>query len=412
MNPSGPPPSSSSPGNNEILKQLHRLLDSQPFKASKKCSLFLRYVVEESCEGRKEFLKERALGAALFERPVDYDTNQDPVVRNTAVQVRKRLAQYYCEPGREKELRIDLPPGAYVPEIYEPDHALPEEKTAPIILGTGQSFWRWSWKWGLAAVSLTLIVLMGHHLYQESQKPDPSSTELFWRPLLRTSGPIMICVGQGHTYKLGGDWDRLYDGSRVSSEDMIPAREIIPSFDRYLSISDVQAMTGLVQLFTQHGKNIELKGGRSTSLSDLRGRAAVLIGGFNNSWTLSLTGEQRFYFESDHANQLEIVRDRLNPRNREWEVRRDHALDQIPMDYAIVSRVFSPTLEQTIVVAAGIRGGGTQAAGEFLTNPEYLNAALKDSTPGWEKKNVQFVLATRMFSGNPGPAQVIARHFW
>jgi len=63
-------------------------------------------------------------------------------------------------------------------------------------------------------------------------------------------------------------------------------------------------------------------------------------------------------------------------------------------------------------VAAGIRGGGTAAAGEFLTNPEYLASALKNAPPGWQKKNVQFVLSTRMFSGNPGPAQVVATHYW
>ena len=65
-----------------------------------------------------------------------------------------------------------------------------------------------------------------------------------------------------------------------------------------------------------------------------------------------------------------------------------------------------------MVVAAGIRGGGTTAAGEFLTNPTYLKQALQDAPPHWAEKNVQFVLATRLFSGNPGPAKVVAAHYW
>src|SRR5688572_18493859 len=105
----------------KIRAQLTRLLESPPFRSSRRCSDFLRHVVERTCEGHADDLKERTLGVAVFERDPDYDTNQDPVVRNTAGQVRKRLAQYYCEAGRDRELRIDLPPGAYVPDIAIPE---------------------------------------------------------------------------------------------------------------------------------------------------------------------------------------------------------------------------------------------------------------------------------------------------
>jgi hypothetical protein len=65
-----------------------------------------------------------------------------------------------------------------------------------------------------------------------------------------------------------------------------------------------------------------------------------------------------------------------------------------------------------VVVAAGIKGGGTAAAGEFLTNPAYLGQALASAPPHWEKRNVQFVLKTRLFGGAAGPPQVIASHYW
>lgn len=389
----------------DVRSQLKRVLDSSTFRTSKKCSAFLRYVVEEGLAGRQDQLKERTLGVALFERQPDYDTNQDPIVRNTAVQVRKRLAQYYYDSKRENEIRIELPTGSYIPEIYLPARRS-ESSTHPEVT---RSFpWRWLLA-GITVVGLTGLVVF---LVQESKKPQPSVLDQFWQPLVDSGRTVVLCVGQGHTYKLAEDWDQRYDESRVSSTDFIPAKDVIPSFDRYLGLSDVQAFTRFVRLFTQYGKDVELRGGRSTSLANLRGRPAVLIGGFNNSWTLSLTGEQRFYFESDLEKKLEFVRDRLHPENRAWEVRRDFSINQLQMDYAIVTRVFSPTLEQTIVVAAGIRGGGTAAAGEFLTNPEYLTSALKNAPPGWQKKNIQFVLSTRMFSGNPGPAQVVATHYW
>ncbi len=51
--------------------------------------------VEESLQGNADQLKERSLGIAVFHRDPMYDTNTDPVVRFTAGEVRKRLAQYY-----------------------------------------------------------------------------------------------------------------------------------------------------------------------------------------------------------------------------------------------------------------------------------------------------------------------------
>jgi hypothetical protein len=45
---------------------------------------------------------------------------------------------------------------------------------------------------------------------------------------------------------------------------------------------------------------------------------------------------------------------------------------QLTEDYAIVARLLDPTTERMMVVAAGIGKFGTEAAGEFLADPEHL----------------------------------------
>jgi hypothetical protein len=225
-------------------------------------------------------------------------------------------------------------------------------------------------------------------------------------------------VGQGHTYKLTGDLDRIFAGAAEPSEGFlappgsIPASALVPIWDRTIGINDAQTLVRLTALFARLGKTVEFRGGRSTSLRDLRGRSSVLIGAFNNSWTLSLTGELRFYFDQDLKAGAYLVRDRHNLANRNWEVRGDQQTGQDYMDYAIVSRVFDPTTERSVVVAAGIKGGGTAAAGEFLTNATYLDRALRNAPAHWENKNLQFVLKTRLLGGNAGPPQVIAAEYW
>src|SRR5581483_952100 len=85
----------------EIRQQLDRIRASQPFRSSRRCVVFLNFVVHAALEGRLDSLKERTIGIEVFARDPNYDTNQDPVVRGTASEVRKRLAQYYQTPGHE-----------------------------------------------------------------------------------------------------------------------------------------------------------------------------------------------------------------------------------------------------------------------------------------------------------------------
>ncbi len=87
-------------------------------------------MVRQTLAGYQEELKERTIGVEAFGRQPGYDLNADPVVRVTAGEVRKRLAQYYDEPEHLEELRIELRPGSYVP-----DFKLPAGQAPPHTLG-------------------------------------------------------------------------------------------------------------------------------------------------------------------------------------------------------------------------------------------------------------------------------------
>src|SRR4051812_20070629 len=78
-----------------VLAELDRVLASPVFRASRRCRDLLRAVTEHTVAGDVDRLKERVLGVEVFGRPPDYDTSQDPVVRASAAEIRKKLAQYY-----------------------------------------------------------------------------------------------------------------------------------------------------------------------------------------------------------------------------------------------------------------------------------------------------------------------------
>ena len=101
----------------KVRRQLERILEDPHFKGSKRYTRFLRFIVEEALSGNSGGIKERSLGIAVFDRPLDYDTYSDSIVRVAASEVRKRIAQYYDTPGHDHELRIGLPLGSYTPEF-------------------------------------------------------------------------------------------------------------------------------------------------------------------------------------------------------------------------------------------------------------------------------------------------------
>ena len=74
-------------------------------------------MVEQELNGASSELKERTIAIDVFGKDPYYDPAVDPVVRISAGEVRKRLAQYYQEFADPDQLRIELPVGSYRPEF-------------------------------------------------------------------------------------------------------------------------------------------------------------------------------------------------------------------------------------------------------------------------------------------------------
>jgi hypothetical protein len=97
--------------------ELIGILDGPSFRGSSRSAAFLRFVVEETLAGRQEMLKERTIGAAVLGKAPGYDTGSDSGVRVRANEVRKRLASHYDVSPAKAGIRIELPPGTYVPRF-------------------------------------------------------------------------------------------------------------------------------------------------------------------------------------------------------------------------------------------------------------------------------------------------------
>jgi hypothetical protein len=375
----------------------------------------LRFVVEASLEGHQASLKERCIGATVFGRETDYDTAEDPIVRNAAIEVRKRLAQYYLESEHAGELRIDLPLGSYAPifaavetpvvEIPPPVRA--EPKRSP--------------RWIRAVLPLMALAIVAASIWYTRRTP-ASELDAFWDPLLRAGKSIQICIGQPtRVYRFVGprseELNRLLGGAappdRNSRELSIHPDEVVWSAPEYLFMGDAFSAFNVASWVQSKGRAYQLIPVSETNYSRLRHAPLVAIGAFNNAWSMRVTAGLRFVFDQRTIGgaAYNCIIDRRDPSSVRWSVLQP-AGRSVTQDYAIVTRVFDPSTEQTVVSAAGIAPFGTQAASEFVTRPEYLGAALRAASRDWRGKNMQFVLETKTIDGTPGPPHVLATHFW
>lgn len=99
------------------LEQLDRVLASATFRGAERSSTPLRFLVEETVDGRAERLKEYTLGAEGLKRGDSFDPRTDPIVRAEASRLRSRLERYYATDGSTDPIVIVLPKGSYVPQF-------------------------------------------------------------------------------------------------------------------------------------------------------------------------------------------------------------------------------------------------------------------------------------------------------
>src|SRR5579862_7166259 len=400
-----------------VLQQVDRMLKSRHFRNSRRYPAFLAHIVRRTLDGDLDSLKERILGIEVFKRPHDYDTGADPVVRITAGEVRKRIALYYHDDGTEQELRIELPPGSYVPVFFAPGVGIvtPETAMVPIAAvsqletanGTIQADAAevapsvasrpalGARTWMLAAFSVVTLGLAVAALWFWTWISSP--VEAMWRPFFGSPDPVLIVVGIR----------RPPDGT--------PAPLDSHNYDR-LSLNDALALTDITGLMDIHQQQWRVQTAVTTSLDDLRKRPVVLISAFLNPWSARILNPLRFtvlrqQIAPDGSTMLGSIIDHRHPGTT-WNFDFTKPITVNSKDYAIVARLHSDLTEAPVTVIFCKETATTESAGEFASTPGYLQQISAIAPSNWRNKNLELVLEVPMVDGKSGHAKIIASEFW
>jgi len=394
-----------------IQVQLERLLANPHFSHSRRFPSFLRYIVKATVNGQADLLKERTLGIEIFGKSANYDTALDPIVRVTAAEIRKRIAQYYQDPGHEHELRIALPPGSYIPQFQfqaaagivaaEPadETGWPNPPSAPPASARLRAPSPRLW---IAAAIVAVLILGAVSAFVAWRQSQRSAFAEFWDPILNSPEPVLFCVADQTQYTAISLRDAADPERQVTLKDNLTA----------VVIDDLSTIIKIAGVLQSAGKHYTLRGEEATSLMDLRNGSSVMIGAFDNAWTLRMLRPLRFHFANNPDMTMFSIVDGTQPGQSRWVVdRRLQIATNNYRDYAIVARFTDDTTGRPTLVAAGIGRGGTIAAGEFLTNPDLLKA-VRGQRPSAKVKNVEVVLSTQIIDGEPGTPKIEAVYFW
>lgn len=407
-----------------IREQLDLIVQDQAFRTSKRSVQFLRYTVEQTLLGAAEQIKERTVGSEVFGRPPSYDTASDHVVRTAAIELRKRLAVYYNDERHRSELRIHFVQGSYVPHFLLPTVGSPspagmapvrelehEPVSVPITpvapVPEPVRVRRITLAWSITSF-LLMVAVAGLATWIYFWQKARDGEYLFWKPVLETPGPVLLAVG-----------DILNGTPSSSSDGGSPGIPLIRhSLAANVPYADTVTIARVLSALQSRGKTVVMRPETNLTFSDFRDNPAVLIGAFNNEWSLRFTHPLRFSLALDTDRHLIYIRDSLNPSSRVWSQFISDSIEEeishsgpILHDYALVSRVWNPETGKVVVAIGGLYAFGTEAAGEFVTDPKLMSAIAGQVPLGNPKSNLQIVLETTITEGTPGIPKVVATDF-
>lgn len=430
----------------KVLRAVEEIVNSRLFRTSPQCQKLLRYVVVHTLEGREEELKERVIGSEVFGRPQDYNTSDDPVVRSRAADVRKRLAVYYQDEGAKTTIRITMPSGSYrvlltslesfnagsgsaasgpvapwqPPGTTDVDPASPvgvvlqhPVEASPADLHPARARFR---RATLVAAAILLFIFAACALAYWVDHPRYPAFAAFWAPLSSGSRPPIIYIGSSAVYRLTPDYINRYQATHpafkpdktgreftvpLSSHDALEASDLVPDEKSFVTVGDVAAAVSIASMLSERKRPYDLRVGRDVVFGDFRSTPVILIGAFNNSWTIELNDTLCFSFGADNS-----IRESQGQK-RVWRTVRD-AQGVRHEDFALISRQLSPKSGKFVFTVAGLDLTGTQGAAEFARDPARLDAALGKLPAGWRDKNLQLVLHTNVLDDIPSGTQVIA----
>lgn len=218
-------------------------------------------------------------------------------------------------------------------------------------------------------------------------KPRASATGL-WQPFLANKNPTLLILSNPVVYRLvnGADPEILTkQGIGLTSaqtnliaslsNNKLPVRaehpmQLIPALNMYTGMGESIGVFRLSRWLQELGELTLLKQSRSIGADDLKEQNAVLLGSvYSNQWAMPLAVKENFVYGS--RTSIENLAPRAGEQ-AEYRPLFDQRTGALLEDYAMITVMPGVTGTNTMMALSGVYSEGTQAAVEFVTDPDRL----------------------------------------
>lgn len=426
----------------EKREELRRVLQSRQFAGAPKKSRFLEFVAEQTFLGNGDKLNEYLIGVEVYDRGSDFDPQKDPIVRVQAHEIRRSLRKYYQENLSDSVLRIDLPAGHYVPAFSRssalgaPDISIPS--VTPVVATAGESArhprrLQVAVTILLAVACIVLAALLALSVRKNRAEPParavstamPEDLKWFWGPFLPPASPPLIVIPNHPVLRAAHNGDsaqtlaqghEIAKGSLPEFRDTIHFRELkrfvfVPSLTDFTSVGETLGVVHLCQMFYAAGEPCRVQPSRLVNFEEIRNGNAILLGG-SQAWS------GRVFLDAQGFQMQGGLIFNRHPGPGELPIYKpefDSVTNQLTRDYALLLMLPNQDKETRVLLIYGVYTQGSQAAIEYLNNPQQMaefRKALLAISPDHKliPRYFEALLTTTVENAVPGNSFLVAVH--
>lgn len=432
----------------EKLEQLERVLQSQTLAGSESLRGLLQYVVLKAISDQAAHLKEYTIATEVFGRGNDFDARTDSVVRVQAKRLRTKLQEYYDTEGKTDKILIEIPKGHYSvtfslarrphleDAVRETKPEISQSSADPSPNVRRERLWRIGLIIAVIAlaISVAALTVSNRDLRKQTEESISTRSEVdagaVWKPFLSTGTPTLLVLSNPAVYRFSNavDPDVLLKRSVhltpeqtgwlaealkdrfVMRQNRIP--QLILAQADYTGVGEAIGLQRVADLFRSAGRSITLKQSRTVSAEDMKTYNVISLGSvWANDWSGKLPIKEDFTYSVNAT----IMNARPEPgEEEEYRPRFNERTGDLIVDYGLITVKPGVTDETTLMILAGIKSEGTQAAAEYVTKKEYLNILnqrlqqLSGTSP--PSKYYQVLLRVDVDNGIPITASIMAIH--
>lgn len=412
-----------------------RVAASESFARSEFLPKFLLHICELCLEGKTDEIKEQQIGVRVFHRPPTYNPGDDNIVRNYAVQLRKRLGSYFEREGRHEPYTIEIPRGGYVPVFQArvalqpmtviPEHRDTSESEASPEQVTQGDVRRADWRMFFAGLAVGALALAFAFWYWRplpiAQTHQAVSHPLWSVIFTRDRDTFIVPADSGlgilqNLTEAPADLTTYLNGEYFSNADLKGVDQ--GSVDdlrtqRYTSMADLDITLKLSRLPEVIPDHLIVRYVRDLRMDDLENSNAILLGAIHTDpWVNLLQRGLNFQFECGKRVNDCFIRN-SHPERGELSIYHSDPSSPSHETYALVALLPNLGGNGWILLIEGLNMAGTEAAANILLNDAIMQPLLTRQAAGrnGSLRPFELLIKTGSLGAEALPAQVVASRF-